>query len=59
MSVFSKKNLGLKLSLMCRHPARLLLHLGKYTWLTASLIQDHAGPAPTFLLDPYYADLEL
>ncbi len=27
MSAFSK----------CRHPARLLLHLGKYTWLTASL----------------------
>jgi hypothetical protein len=48
MSAFSKKNWGLKLSLMCRHPARLLLHIYKYTWLTASLIQDHAEPAPTF-----------
>ena len=48
MSAFSKKNWGLKLSLMCRHLARLLLHIGKYTWLTASLIQDHAEPAPTF-----------
>ncbi len=24
----------------------------KTTWRTASLIQDHAEPAPTFLLDP-------
>jgi hypothetical protein len=37
---------------MCRHPARLLLHIGEYTWLTASLIQDHAEPAELFLLDP-------
>ncbi len=46
--LFQRKIEVSKLSLMCPHPARLLLHIGKYTWLTASLLQDHAEPVPTF-----------
>jgi hypothetical protein len=58
MSAFSKENL--RSQTFFEVPPDCYCTLVNTTWRTASLIQDHAEPAPTFFyLIQYYADLDL